>query len=225
MKTDIKETRIAFVLNICIFILSVVSIIWMIRDLGTDVSTAEVFTSFCYFSIDSNILIGLAALVAVVDEGIFLFRKKESLSKFTYVFKLAATACITLSFLMTALYLTPSNAPTRGWIFFFKRSNFLINLVIPVLSMVVFEFFERTDRIDFGYTFVGIIPAFIYLVYYVTVTLIHTSNGEIEPGYDWYAFFLFGIKTSAILVPLFMLFAYVLSFKLWKYNGGKRKKK
>ena len=82
---------------------------------------------------------------------------------------------------------------------------------------MAFVCFEKTNQIDFIYTFAGIIPMLIYAVYYL-VALSHTQNGMIAKGYDWYGFFFAGTRSVGIVVPIIVLLTYGISAVLWKWN-------
>ena len=218
-----KKPKIPFILNICLFLLEIAAFIWW----GSDNSGASLSSRFLiirYFSIDSNILLALAALIAAVEECLVMCGKKQDVSVFTYVLKLSATSCATLTLLLMLFYLTPANGPIYGWFSLYKRSNLIFHFLAPVLGMVVFIPYEQSGKIDFHHTFIATAPEFVYIVYYVITTLAHTEGGIIAPDYDWYAFFIFGTKSVYYLVPLFLLGAYVVTYKMWKYNGGKKKK-
>ena len=51
---------------------------------------------FKYYTVDSNILMGICALVFLIAE-----RKQEKVSNNVYIFKLVGTSAITLTFLTT----------------------------------------------------------------------------------------------------------------------------
>ncbi|MBQ6479194.1 MAG: hypothetical protein IJI44_07510 [Erysipelotrichaceae bacterium] len=53
-------------------------------------------------------------------------------------------------------------------------------------------------------------------LYYVMEVLLHTKNGSIMPGCDWYGFFAWGLKSTAIVIPLFLLFACLILYRLGK---------
>ena len=83
---------------------------------------------------------------------------------------------------------------------------------------MAFVCFEKTNQIDFIYTFAGIIPMLIYAVYYLAAALSHTQNGMIAKGYDWYGFFFAGTRSVVIVVPIIVLLTYGISAVLWKWN-------
>ena len=48
------------------------------------------------------------------------------------------------------------------------------------------------------------------------------QENTIEPGYDWYGFFLFGAKSAAIVLPLIIAITYGISVLLWRLNKPKK---
>ena len=40
------------------------------------------------------------------------------------------------------------------------------NLIIPILSLITFTIFERTNKLEFKYTIYGVVPTLIYGIYY-----------------------------------------------------------
>ena len=91
--------------------------------------------------------------------------------------------------LITIFFLMPTMAPKYGRFGLFMYSNFFLHLFNPLLSIVSFACFEKTKLISFRQTFWGIVPLVIYAVYYAGVSLVHSVEGVIAEGYDWYGFF------------------------------------
>ncbi len=217
-----QKTKKAFIFNLIIVVLEILSVIWMMsgiklrEDYGT--LSAERLKSLKYFTIDSNILMGLFSLIAAVEELNVLKGKKEDISKITYVLKFVGVVGVTLTMLVTIFFLTPTGAAKYGLFGYFKNSNLFLHLINPVISLVCFLCFERTDKIKFPYTFAGLIPMAIYSVYYGIVSVLHMENGIIVDGYDWYGFLKMGVKSIVIVVPIFFLITYFVGFVIWKLN-------
>ena len=173
---------------------------------------------FRYFTVDSNILMGIAALVAAVDERAVISGKKSEVSTGTYIFKLVGTVGVRLTMLVTVFFLASRAIPTTGFFSLFYYSNFLFHLASPVLSIVAFVFFEKSDRILFRHTFTGIVPMLCYAVYYIYEALTHIQDGAVIRGYDWYGFLFTGVKSAVIVIPLLFLITYGISAGLWRLN-------
>ena len=216
--SDLKK---AFLLNICIVVLIVFSVGWMLSGLSAGVLSAARLSTLKYFTVDSNILMGIAALLAAADQGKVLKGKKDEVSASTYVLKLAGTAGVTLTMLVTIFFLGPTLGPKYGFFSLFEKSNFFLHLVNPVMSIIVFLCFERSLKIPFKHTFTAVIPVLLYGIYYAAVTVTHMTGGIIEKGYDWYGFFFLGIKGSFIVLPVILLVSWLICFALRKLNRKK----
>ena len=98
------------------------------------------------------------------------------------------------------------------------NSNLFFHLIIPVLSIICFIFFERNNKINYKYTFYGIVPTFLYGIGYLTNILLHMENGFVSTSYDFYWFVQNGVITSVIVGPIIFLISYVISLLLWRFN-------
>lgn len=212
---DLKK---AYILNLCLFVLEVFAIGWMMSGLSGGVLSARKLATLKYFTVDSNILLGIAALIAAIDQRKVLRGEKGEVSLSTLILKLSGTFGGTLTMLVTIFFLGPTLGRTYGFFSLFEKSNFFLHLVNPVLGIVTFLCFEKSFRIAFRHTFTAIIPLVLYAVYYVIVTLSHTVNGVVAKGYDWYGFFFLGVKSAYIVLPVIIVISWLISFALWKLN-------
>ena len=214
-----RTLKTAYVLNICLFLLEVFAICWMMSGIHTGLLSASRLVALKYFTVDSNILMGIIAFIVAIDQRKVLKGTKSEVSASTYILKLVGTVGVTLTMIITVFFLVPTTAAVYGPFAMFYNSNFLLHLLNPLFSIMTFVCFEKTNQIDFIYTFAGIIPMLIYAVYYVAAALSHTQNGMIAKGYDWYGFFFAGTRSVVIVVPIIVLLTYGISAVLWKWNG------
>ncbi len=213
-----KDLKKAYILNICLTAFEVFSISWMMSGINGGVLSAAKLASLKYFTVDSNILMGIFALWAALDQGKVLKGKKAEVSALTYVLKLTGTVGVTLTMLMTIFFLGPTMGRTYGFFSLFEKSNIFLHLLNPVLSIIVFLCFEKSSKIKFKHTFTAVIPLVIYGVYYVTEALTHMTDGVINKGYDWYGFFVLGVRSAYIVLPLITIITWLISFALRKLN-------
>ncbi len=211
-----KNIRRAFIANILLFILELFAIAWMMSGINNGPFSAPWLEMLRYFTVDSNILMGIFALIAAIDEYKVLTKKKKEVSNITYILKLTGTVGVTLTMLVTIFFLAPT-APYNPLMLFFY-SNFFLHLLNPIISIISLICFEKNDKITFKQSFIGIIPMLLYSVYYVLEVVTHTNNGIIEKGYDWYGFFMLGLKSAFFVLPLVIGVTYLISFVLWKLN-------
>ena len=166
---------------------------------------------FKFFTVDSNIFMGLISLLFAIKEI-----KNEEITKNMYRLKLMSTTAVTLTFIIVFTYLGPISKD--GIKSMLQNSNLFFHLIIPVLSIINLTLFEKTDKLKRKDTLYGIIPTVIYALFYLTNILIHVENGKVSPIYDWYWFVQGGLKTAIIVAPTIILIIYIISLILWKIN-------
>ena len=213
-----KTLKKAFYLNLIIFGLEAFPAIWMMSGIGTGMLSASKFNMFKYFTVDSNILMGLSSLLAAIDQKKVLDQKKKQVPAITYIFKLIGTVGVTLTMLVTVFFLGPTMGRTNGFFSLFQGPNFFFHFVDPVLSLIVFLRFEKSRKITFHHTFASLIPLAVYGIFYVSQVFLHLTNGAINKTYDFYGLFFAGPKSVFIVLPVIALIAWLISCTLWKLN-------
>ena len=219
-----KNIKISFVLNIIIFILTLIASIIMFTGFkfmnGYDiVLESSKVGMFKFFTVDSNMFMGLIALIFAYYEYKLLKNEINEIPKSLYLIKFISTAAVSLTFFVVFVYLGPTSK--GGIASMLMNSNLFYHLIIPVLSIITFLFFERTNKLSFKNSFYGLIPAVVYSFFYIINILIHMNNGYVSVQYDWYWFVQNGVWTSFIVGPLILLVDYFLCFILWKFNKVK----
>lgn len=211
-----KMKRKSLILNILITLLTIFASIIMFTGIKIthgaepllEISKIEMFK---FFTVDSNIFIGIISLLFAIKEI-----KNEEITKNMYRLKLMSTTAVTLTFIIVFTYLGPISKD--GIKSMLQNSNLFFHLIIPVLSIINLTLFEKTDKLKRKDTLYGIIPTVIYALFYLTNILIHVENGKVSPIYDWYWFVQGGLKTAIIVAPTIILITYIISLILWKIN-------
>ena len=209
----------ATVFNCAIFALTLFSIISMMAgvqfmDNTTWEFSASNLAAFRYFTVDSNILAGIVALVYLI----YTARKKRNIMpRWLSFLKLAATTGVTLTMMVTVCFLAPVS--DRGFFALFKNSNLFLHFVIPVLCIMSFIFFEPVEKqLRFSHTLIGIIPMFIYSIYYTTNVLLHLENGKPTFQYDLYGFLGGKLSNIWFVMPAIYSITWLFSLLLWFGN-------
>ena len=210
------KKKLSLILNIIIVILTIFASILMFTGIKITHGAEPILETtkigmFKFFTVDSNIFMGIIALIYAIKE----ITNKE-ITKTMYKLKLMATTAVSLTFIIVFTYLGPISKD--GIISLLQNSNIFFHLVIPVLSIITFTLFERTNKLKFKDSIYGIIPTIIYAVLYLINILIHMENGKVSPVYDWYWFVQNGVKTAIIVAPLIIIISYIISLILWKLN-------
>ncbi len=217
-----KQLRKAYYLNITIAVLTVISIIWL--ESGFSLSgqrealTDSGFRIFKFYTVDSNLLAGIASACMAVAQHNVMTKKQKEVPAWCFWLKLAGTAGVALTFIVTLVFLAPT---LPDWRFLYTNSSFFLHLVIPVLSVVTFVCLEKTDKIRFKDTFYALLLTMLYGVYYIGNVLTHQVNGEIQKEYDWYGFFVMGKESIGVAALILFSSVYLVSLILWRLNRRK----
>lgn len=210
---------VSLIINISIFLLVLFSVItmycgidFMKKEGVLEVQGKEMFR---FFTIDSNVLMGLCSLIMAFYEFLFLTGKIEILPTFIFTIKLMGTSAVMLTFLVTIFFLVPQYKNPKV---LFYNSNFFFHLIVPILACISFVFFEKTNTIHFVYTLYGILPTFIYAIYYVIEIYCHLDHGKVSKHYDFYNFTFGNIKLMPISASVVLLISYLITLSLWILN-------
>ena len=176
--------------------------------------------AFKFFTVDSNILVGITSLIMAILEYQIINNKRKKVFDKLYVMKYISVVGVTLTFLVTTFYLAPYSP--KGFFSMFQNSNLFFHLIVPILSLISFIFFEKTDKIKFKHTFLGLIPVLIYAIFYVFNVFIHLENGEVSVLYDWYGFAQGSLKTTIFVFIFMHAITYIICLLIWFFN--KRRK-
>lgn len=222
-----KNYTISMIINILIVIFTLLASILMFTGIkfmhgAEPVLEVTKMGMFKFFTVDSNIFMALVALAFALEEYKLLKKRKKSISAKLYVFKLMSTTAVTLTFVVVFAYLGPFSS--GGIPSMIRNSNLFFHLLIPVLSIINFTCFEKTKTITFKNVFYGLVPTLLYAIFYITNIIIHSKDGYVSPTYDWYWFVQKGIWSLIIVIPLFILITFGISYTLWKGNKFKATK-
>lgn len=108
-----------------------------------------------------------------------------------------------------------------GHIPLLQNSNLFFHLIIPVISILNYIFFEKTDIIKFKHIFYGVLPTILYEIYYTINILITMKNGKVSLEHDWYSFTQGGILRTILVAPVMLGITLCISLIIWKVNKKK----
>ena len=104
-----RNIIISLIINIIIVLFTVSSAIMMFTGFkfmhGIDILSVSHIEMFKFYTVDSNLLMGLVSLLFLIDEIKLLKGKIKEISTFKYILKLTSTVGVTLTFLTVFLYL------------------------------------------------------------------------------------------------------------------------
>lgn len=224
MNNKVKNI-ISLSLNFIVFLLSVIGFLMMFF-LGKDSGlSSHGFSSLRYFTVLSNLFMGLISFLVFISMLIAVKKKKEMSEKWL-VLSHAATVSVTITFLVVVFFLAiRAQLDGRGYFSMFRGSNLIFHFILPVLAILNFTIFEKGKKMPFYSLFFAYIPIVLYGVFYVCNFYFHWVLSN-DGNYDWYGFLSNGNALQLILVLLaFILITFLISFGLAFLNGLSFKKK
>ncbi|MBR5087899.1 MAG: hypothetical protein IK093_00575, partial [Ruminiclostridium sp.] len=168
---------VSVALNILSFILTVIGTYVMIKGIDADEHlAADGWGSIKYFTVQSNLLYGIYAGVFAVCE--LIYGSADDIPQFLYVLKYIFTVGVTLTMLTVICYLAP--VVEKSYPKLFKGANLYFHLIVPLLGIISFCFFEKEAEISVPFVFLGLIPFGLYGIYYSINALSHAENGKVD---------------------------------------------
>ena len=155
---------------------------------------------FKFYTVDSNILMAIISLIFICYEI------KGEIPNKIYLLKMIGTSAITLTFITTLFFL----APQYGFYAMYNNNNLFFHFIVPVLSIITYILYEKHDN-KYKYAILGIIPMFIYSIYYTSMVLVNLDNGGLTFKYDFYGFLNGNINNIFIVIPSIYLVSYLIS--------------
>lgn len=214
MKTNKKDITSLFI-NIVIFINTVIiTTLGVIRGPGKGQVGSD-FVGIKYFkpyTIDSNVLMGVASLLLIVFLIIKLVKKTELPTWVNKIYYICTTTII-LTFITVVLFLTPTlwiGGGFKSAAALYLNDMFFFHVANPILATVSF-FLMKKEKLAIKDNFLAIIPMVIYsIVYSLNVAVFKTWP-------DFYGF-TFGGKIFMIPIALITMYSaiYMIGFVLRK---------
>lgn len=220
-KKNNRKMMISFIINILISILTVNTIIMCITGFefmkGYE-PYPELFEVpiYSYYTVQSSIFMGIISFIFANREYQILKGRKKEISLVYYIFKMVATVAVSLTFFV--VFAIFGFMARGGHIGLLRNSYLFFHLVIPVVSILNYVIFERTSIIKFKYIFYGMLPTFLYEIYYIINILMNMKNGGVTLRNDWYSFAQNGLLRTILVAPTMLGITFCLSLVIWRLN-------
>lgn len=166
----------------------------------------------------SNAFIGLVCLVCAIYR---LAKRENKLPKVLFLLKIIALADITITFVVTATYLSISLG--SSWWRLYINNNIFNHFLTPLLAIVPFIFLEEYVELDWRYCFYSVVPLSLYAIFYVINVYTHlTPEGKTSLTYDIYGFCRFGVFFLILFLIGFLAITFATTFLFRLHNKQKR---
>ena len=185
--------------------------------------------TFMFFTIQSNITIIIMSLIFLIDNILFLFRKKSFINQVLLLLKYTFTIAITITFLVFFVIL----APTVSTSYLFSFKNFSVHAIVPVLAITDFFLFDKDIKLTKVNCLLGCAMPLYYLAFvFIGVPLGFNYGGRLYVPYfflDYKKYGWFSLENGIgvfywimILLVAITAMCYIYYF-LMKLRQGKKK--
>ncbi|MCQ3907879.1 MAG: hypothetical protein MJ219_04110 [Mycoplasmoidaceae bacterium] len=127
-------------------------------------------TRLRFFTVQSNILLAIAALAIFVFDLLLLTNVANKIPKGMHIFKLCTTTSTTITMLIVVCVLTPgillglSDTPIS---FLYEGAGTIYHLINPILAILTFLLFETNTETELVYCTLGAVHIELYSVFYI----------------------------------------------------------
>lgn len=175
--------------------------------------TAMGLWSLRYFTVLSNLFLGLAALIYLIFQVRSLFRKEKQIPVWAHRLLYIATVAVTVTLMTVLLFL----GPTMGYGAMFVGANFWFHLALPVMAIIGFAFFISGKPLSFKETLLGTLSTLVYGIFYVGNILIN-GVGQGAATNDWYGFTMWGVEFMPVVFAVMLLATWLFAIVLRALN-------
>ena len=141
------------ILNLVIFGVTLYLVTRLFRKDGKP-APDRVRTAFRFFTVQSNVLCALAALITAVC------RLAGNLPRWAWMLKYIGTAAVSVTMVTVFVFLAPSIG--KGWVdILLKGGDLFMHLLTPLMALVSFCFLEK-QGMTFAQALAGLLPVALY---------------------------------------------------------------
>ena len=166
----------------------------------------------------SNVFIGLVCLCCAIYR---IIKKENKLPKILFLLKIIALADVTITFVITAFYLSPHLG--ASWWRLYINNNIFNHFITPLMAVLTFILLEEYVEIDWRLCFYSLVPLSMYAIFYVSNVYTHlTPEGKTSLTYDIYGFCRFGVFFLILFLVGFLVTSFGLTYVYRLLNKQKR---
>lgn len=174
-----KKRLLSAVVSAAIFIMEFLPWYQMYTRTNRYLFTMRFVSELKYFTTDSNLLMGLAALIHLLFSVGVLLGMRKKVPGWAELFFYMTTTSLFLTFGMVMVYL----GPIFGYGKMLEKTSLYFHLIVPVLSIFSMCLLHRDRRLSLKDSFLALIPLFLYGIYYLGMIY---RYGVRSQRTDWY---------------------------------------
>lgn len=186
-----------------IFLLVVWAWVTMLRSAAGTLSDTG-FRSLRYFTVLSNFLCAIAALIHVAALGM-----KKTAPRWVLRLSFIGAVAVGVTLMVVMLFL----GPLYGYLAMLKGANLWFHLIIPLLAILDHILLEQGKRPDFRDAGLAVLSPFVYGLGYIANILLN-GLGQWPDTNDWYLFFHWGTLPAVCIFAAILLLTWGIALAL-----------
>lgn len=192
-KQEKRRITIGLVINIILFVLSIICLLDYIRYLVNGNPDIR----FRYFTNISTLVVGLTSII----KAAFLF---ASLLKGEMVYPKGLSIFGFVGLTMTALtfFIVLISSPFVGLYKAYSNIKIITHLILPILTVISYLFFEEKKVFEWEYSLIHLVPVLSYsFIYWINVVVIKQWPDlyKVNTNGHWYVGVIIAIISSVFL--------------------------
>ena len=212
MKTKLKA-RIATAFDATLVLITIICLIWM--RFSSMMSPNGYGEYFKYYTVLSNVLLGVAGAIALPFDLLIALGKREENPRFAKIFYIMITTATTITMFTVIFFL----GPTMGFSIMYLEFNAFMHLITPLLGIARVLFFEvKAKELNWKHSLFGMTTTLVYGTIYIINCAAHNGYGTLE--YDWYGFGAGGLGIAILAFFIMLGLTYGVAFLF--YFGQKK---
>lgn len=207
-----KLLVISFILNILV-VLSVITGTIITMTIGADALSGKSLSVFKYFTFQSNVFVGIVALIYAFYQFQIIRQKKSKIPHVLAVFNHVGVTAVGLTFVIVVAFL----APGYGYDKMYNKANLFFHALTPVFAIINYLFFEKENKVRFIETLYSTIPPLSYGVVYFIIVASQNAYGNLK--IDFYNFGGNGPLMGVVNFVSIVVIAYTIGLFLFYINN------
>lgn len=204
---------ISVILNVLIILLTALGLFLMLSGMGNDkVLSEKSRKAFRYFTVESNVFMGLVAAVCLIMQCITK-KQGEELPMWCLILLMTAAVAVAVTLVTVVVFLAPTCQ--KGYLAMFTGSNFFFHLTVPLLAAADFIVTAQKRGVPFYAVPICLSTVLLYGTGYSINIFRHAENGQVSSKYDWYGFASNGTKYFGVVMTIMLCGTFLIAALLW----------
>lgn len=206
-----RKTRLwlSLILNSVLVVLGCIGAAMSVRSHGS------VPSSLVFYTQDSNVFLGISAIVYVISAGRAIRTRTYAIPGWVRKMKYFSTCCVAVTFFVVVFILAPM-AESLGGLRWLMLTDCMLyqHFLSPVIAIIGFILLEKEPALPFRMTWMALIPTLIYAAVLYPLNI----AGVVDGPYPFLQVRSMSIGMSIMWFFVLLALAYVLALLIWLLN-------